>query len=152
MNTTAAERDALYDRHIVDRARTPRHAGRLDAPDVQGDGRNPLCGDKTHLDIALDGHHIQEIRHQTRGCAICSAAADLMAERLRGSTVAQARQVSDRFKALLVGAPSSAGAEDNLVSLGPLEVFAPLRSHKARIRCAELPWVALEEAFSHVDG
>ena len=55
MKTATAERDALYDRLIVERARTPLHAGRLDRPDVQGDGRNPLCGDKTHLDIVLDG-------------------------------------------------------------------------------------------------
>nr|WP_217429263.1 SUF system NifU family Fe-S cluster assembly protein [Acetobacter syzygii] len=143
----------MYDRLIVERARKPLHAGRLDAPDVQGEGRNPLCGDKTHLDIALNGHHIQDIRHQTRGCAICSAAADLMAERLRGETVTQALQVADRFKALLVEPSSSAVVEkSHQVPLGALEVFAPLRSHKARIRCAELPWVALEEAFSHVDG
>lgn len=152
MNTTTAERDALYDRLIVERARKPLYAGRLEMPDAQGDGRNPLCGDKTHLDIALDGHHIQDIRHHTRGCAICSAAADLMAERIRGGTVAQARQVSDRFRALLVEAPASAVAQTPSVPLGALEVFAPLRSHKARIRCAELSWVALKEALSHVDG
>lgn len=152
MNTTTAERDALYDRLIVERARAPLYAGRLSAPDVQGDGCNPLCGDKTHLDIALDGHHIQDIRHNTRGCAICAAAADLMAEHVRGNTVAQALAVSDRFRAMLVGSPSLPVVEAQPAPLGALEVFAPLQSHKARIRCAELPWIALKEAFSHVDG
>ncbi|MFT8419095.1 MAG: Fe-S cluster assembly sulfur transfer protein SufU [Acetobacter sp.] len=151
MNTTTAERDALYDRLIVERAKAPLYAGRLDGPDAQGDGRNPLCGDKTHLDIALNGHHIQDIRHLTRGCAICAAAADLMAEHVRGSTVAQALEVSDRFRAMLVGASPLVG-DGQSGPLGALEVFAPLRSHKARIRCAELPWIALKEAFSHVDG
>ncbi|WP_025826141.1 Fe-S cluster assembly sulfur transfer protein SufU [Acetobacter okinawensis] len=152
MKTATAERDALYDRLIVERARTPQYAGRLDRPDVQGDGRNPLCGDKTHLDIVLDGHHIQAIRHQTRGCAICAAAADLMAEQVQGGTVAQALGMSDRFMAMLVGTSPLAVADDQPAPLGALEVFAPLRSHKARIRCAELPWIALKEAFSHVDG
>ena len=152
MKTTTAEQDALYDRLIVERARTPRYAGRLESPDVQGDGRNPLCGDKTHLDIVLDGHHIQKIRHQTRGCAICAAAADLMAEQVRGSTVAQALDTSGRFMAMLVGSSPQAVAAEQYAPLGALEVFAPLRSHKARIRCAELPWIALKEAFSHVDG
>ncbi|MDE7547412.1 SUF system NifU family Fe-S cluster assembly protein [Acetobacter fabarum] len=152
MNTTTAERDALYDRLIMERARAPLYAGRLSTPCVQGDGRNPLCGDKTHLDIALNGHHIQEIRHNTRGCAICAAAADLMAEHVRGGTVAQALEVSDRFTAMLVGLPSLPVVDGQPDPLGTLEVFAPLRSHKARIRCAELPWIALKEAFSHVDG
>ncbi len=150
MTTITAERDALYDRLIVERARAPLYAGRLDEPDLQGDGRNPLCGDKTHLDIALNGHHIRDIRHQTRGCAICTAAADLMVEHVRGGTVAQAVEMSERFRAMLVG-PSPV-VEGQSAPLGALEVFAPLRSHKARIRCAELPWIALKEAFSHVDG
>lgn len=152
MNTNTAERDALYDRLIVERARAPLYAGRLDAPDVQGDGRNPLCGDKTHLDIALNGHHIQNIRHQTRGCAICAAAADLMAEHVRGGTVAQALEAAERFRAMLVEPSPLAAGDGQHAPLGMLEVFAPLRSHKARIRCAELPWIALKEACSHVDG
>ncbi|MCP1241463.1 SUF system NifU family Fe-S cluster assembly protein [Acetobacter lambici] len=152
MNTSTTERDALYDRLIVERARAPLYAGRFEEADARGDGRNPLCGDKTHLDIVLNGHHIQDIKHQTRGCAICTAAADLMAEHIRGGSVAQALELSGRFRAMLVEPPPSVVVDDQSASLGTLEVFAPLRSHKARIRCAELPWIALKEAFSHVDG
>lgn len=143
---------ALYDRLIVDRARTPLYAGRLEQADCQGEGKNPLCGDKTRVELRMADTHIGEVRHQTRGCAICLAAADLMAERVAGQTVLQARELSQRFSAMLVGEPASAlDTNTDKTALGPLEAFAPLRAHRARIRCAELPWVALKEALSHVD-
>lgn len=143
---------ALYDRLIVDRARTPLHAGRLEQADAQGEGKNPLCGDKTRVDVQMSDTHISQIRHLTRGCAICLAAADLMAERVTGLTVPQAQDLSRRFSAMLVNEPASTpDTNTNTPALGPLEAFAPLRAHRARIRCAELPWVALKEALSHVD-
>lgn len=149
MTQAVPDSDALYDRVIVERARAPQYAGKLQAPSVQGEGKNPMCGDKTRVDIALDATHIQSVRHTTRGCAICAAAADLMAQQVSGLDVAQAVSLSGRFSAMLVGEGSSTATADT--SLGPLEVFQPLRSHKARIRCAELPWIALKEALSHAD-
>jgi nitrogen fixation NifU-like protein len=47
--------------------------------------------------------------------------------------------------------PAFDGGTEQPLALGPLEAFAPLQAHRARIRCAELPWVALKEALSHVD-
>ncbi|GAN67695.1 Fe-S cluster assembly sulfur transfer protein SufU [Acetobacter orleanensis] len=146
-----ADSGALYDRLIVERARTPQYAGRLEQADAQGEGKNPLCGDKTRVDIVMADTHIRDIRHHTRGCAICLAAADLMAERVTGRTVAQAQELSQKFSAMLVGEPASTPeTTTDTTALGPLEAFAPLRAHRARIRCAELPWVALKEALSHV--
>lgn len=151
-NSTLADSGALYDRLIVERARTPQYAGRLEQADAQGEGKNPLCGDKTRVELQMMDTHISQIRHQTRGCAICLAAADLMAERVTGLTVLQARDMSHRFSAMLVGDSGSApDAHTETSALGPLEAFAPLRAHRARHRCAELPWVALKEALSHVD-
>ncbi|MFT8367159.1 iron-sulfur cluster assembly scaffold protein [Acetobacter papayae] len=159
MNSLAQD---LYDRQIVERARNPLHAGDLPEPDLQGEGRNPLCGDRTRLDIALQGHHISQIRHRTRGCALCTAAADMLAERLSGCSVEEARAVGARFSAMLVAQDAPAqtivqGAEEQrndplegMPSLGVMEPLTAVRFHKARIRCVELPWVALKEALAHV--
>lgn len=145
---------ALYDRLIVERARSPLFSGRLELPDVTGEGKNPLCGDKTRVELTLDQDHISLVRHHTRGCAICQAAADLMAERITGLKPAEAQTLSRQFSAMLVAAdvtPAFDGGTEQPLALGPLEAFAPLQAHRARIRCAELPWVALKEALSHVD-
>ncbi|MFT9014902.1 MAG: Fe-S cluster assembly sulfur transfer protein SufU [Acetobacter sp.] len=142
--------EALYDRLIVTRAKKPLHANPLSAPDVSGEGKNPLCGDRTRLDIRLEGHHIAQISHHTRGCAICAATADLMVERLAGCSIEQAHALSGRFSALLRDGAASADSLPGLAELGALQALAPVRAHKARIRCAELPWIALKEALSHV--
>ncbi|MFT9384315.1 MAG: Fe-S cluster assembly sulfur transfer protein SufU [Acetobacter orientalis] len=147
---------ALYDRLIVERSRTPHFAGRIEQPDRVGEGKNPLCGDKTRVELALTDNHISQVRHQTRGCAICLAAADLMAERITGLSVPQAREVGQRFSAMLVQETTTppghiSGGQQETAALGQLEAFAPLRAHRSRIRCAELPWVALKEALVHVD-
>jgi nitrogen fixation NifU-like protein len=153
----------LYDRQIVERARNPLYAGELPAPDLQGEGRNPLCGDRTRLDIALEGHHISQIRHRTRGCALCIAAADMLAERLGGCSPQEALAVGARFSAMLVAAPDEVAEAtvqeaakrienppEGIPSLGGMEPLMAVRFHKARIRCVELPWVALKEALAHV--
>ena len=142
--------EALYDRLIVTRARRPLHATPLANPDVSGEGKNPVCGDRTRLDIRLDGHHIEQISHHTRGCAICAATADLMAERLAGCSIEQAEALSGRFSALLRDGPGQADTQAGLTELGALRALAPVRAYKARIRCAELPWIALKEALSNV--
>ncbi|MBO1325870.1 SUF system NifU family Fe-S cluster assembly protein [Acetobacter sp. TBRC 12305] len=142
--------EALYDRLIVTRARKPLHAAPLANPDVSGEGKNPLCGDRTRLDIRLDGPHIAQISHHTRGCAICAATADLMAERLAGCSIEQADALSHRFSALLRDGADRPRTQAGLPELGALQALAPVRAHKARIRCAELPWIALKEALSHV--
>ncbi|CEF42320.1 SUF system FeS assembly protein, NifU family [Acetobacter tropicalis] len=151
--TMPVDSGALYDRLIVERARKPLFAGRLENPEKIGEGKNPLCGDKTRVELQLDQDHISLVRHHTRGCAICLAAADLMAERITGLNIAQAEGVGRQFSAMLVekdGQPATS-ATAGTPALEQLEAFAPLRAHRARIRCAELPWVALKEALSHVD-
>lgn len=143
----------LYDLQIVERARNPRYAGELHEANLSGEGRNPLCGDRTRLDIALQGHHISQIRHRTRGCALCTAAADMLAERLSGCSVEEARAVGARFSAALVTQDAIEQVEsppEGTPSLGVMQSLTAVRFHKARIRCVELPWVALKEALAHV--
>ena len=143
----------LYDLQIVERARNPRYAGDLPEANLSGEGRNPLCGDRTRLDIALQGHHISQIRHRTRGCALCTAAADMLAERLSGCSVEEAQAVGVRFSAALVTQDAIEQVEsppEGTPSLGVMQPLTAVRFHKARIRCVELPWVALKEALTHV--
>lgn len=152
--TGGMEGAALYDQLIVERARAPHFAGCMDGPDMVGEGKNPLCGDKTRVEVALAHNHISQVRHNTRGCAICLAAADLMAEQITGLTPQQALAVGQRFSAMLVETTPPDHTRDGLIetpALGQLEAFAPLRAHRSRIRCAELPWAALKEALVHVD-
>ncbi|GBQ39042.1 MULTISPECIES: Fe-S cluster assembly sulfur transfer protein SufU [Komagataeibacter] len=129
--------DDLYRTVVLERAKTPRHAGKLDIASLHAQGVNPLCGDRVNLHAQVDTHgRIGQVRHETRGCAICAASADLMAERVMGQDTAQVK----RIHAALATAVETGEAPDGL---GELSVFAPLHRHRSRIRCAMLPWSAL---------
>ncbi len=129
--------DDLYRTVVLERAKAPQYAGPLPAATLNGQGANPLCGDRVQLHAVLDGQgRIEAIRHETRGCAICAASADLMAGRVTG----QDRAHVGRLHAELVEAVETGTAP---ADLGELAAFAPLHQHRSRRRCALLPWSAL---------
>ncbi|GCE79573.1 SUF system NifU family Fe-S cluster assembly protein [Komagataeibacter oboediens] len=134
--------DDLYRTVVLERARTPRYAGPLTGADRHGEGSNPLCGDRVKLQASVDAQgRIAAVRHETRGCAICAASADLMAERVTGQKPAHVSQLH----AELVTTVETGIAPEGL---GDLSVFAPLHRHRSRIRCAMLPWSALIEMLN----
>jgi len=83
-----AEAAGLYREVLLDHARHPRHAGRLDRPDLTGSAHNPLCGDQLEVTVALDGQSIRDIRGAVRGCIIAQASCSLMTELVMGKPLA----------------------------------------------------------------
>ncbi len=139
--------ESLYRELVVERARRPLHAGDVDAADGAADGSNPLCGDKVHVTLRFGAdHQAAEVRHRTRGCAICAASADLMAESVQGRTADEAEALLGQFDRLLQhGQPALDPATQD--QLGVLLAFADLHDYKSRRKCATLPWSALLAAF-----
>lgn len=133
----------LYQRLIMERARQPRHAGVLDPADRAADGSNPFCGDRVHVTLGLsaDGG-VARALHRTRGCAICAASADLMAETVEGLDEAAIRSLFGRFDVMLRDGPRNSPE-----ALGLLGAFQNLHEYRSRIRCATLPWSALLDAL-----
>ena len=48
----------LYRDVILDHNKTPRLFGRLEPADSSADGHNPLCGDRLHVTLRLDGDRV----------------------------------------------------------------------------------------------
>ncbi len=144
------ERESLYQQLIMDRARAPLHAGAVEPADAAADGSNPFCGDRTHVTVALspDGH-TDRVMHQTRGCAICAASADLMAESVEGLDKAAISSLFGRFDAMLHHGVVSGSADLSSGNLGVLRAFENLHEYRSRIRCATLPWSALLDALKN---
>ena len=135
----------LYQSLIMDRARAPRHAGRPDRSTADAAGDNPMCGDRTHVYVAAENGHVAIVGHDSRGCAIMTASADLMAEAVAGLTPAQIAQRRAAFTAVV-----TTGTPDP--SLGDLNALAGVHEYRSRIRCATLPWSALAEALETIHG
>ncbi|MGI4745169.1 MAG: Fe-S cluster assembly sulfur transfer protein SufU [Janthinobacterium lividum] len=138
---------SLYQELVVERARRPLHGGELDPADGAGDGTNPLCGDKVRVSVRFDAdHRVAAILHRTRGCAICAASADLMADSVTGLDEARVESLYGRFDQLLQQG-ADALEPDGREQLGLLLAFSDLHDYRSRRKCATLPWSALRAAF-----
>ncbi len=146
--TSATVDDELYREILLDHYRHPRHRGTLEAPTATSHGHNPLCGDEVDLSLRLHGGELEQVAFDGQGCSISMASASMMAEEIAGRPLDEVHDLIARFRALLVEGkdPSEVG------DLGDLEALSGVRKYLARVKCAMLPWVALEEGLSQAEG
>lgn len=80
----------MYRDEILDHYKRPRNEGVLDT-EFEAEGENASCGDDTHIYLEVEGEEIQSMKHETYGCAICTAAVSILSEELPGKTVDDAK-------------------------------------------------------------
>lgn len=139
--------DELYRELILDHYKSPRNKGPLPDADASVHLHNPLCGDEITLALAVEGDVIREARFTGQGCSISQASASMLTEAVKGCTVAEARDMMDRFTRMVRGelAPEAAG-------LGDLEALAGVSRFPVRVKCALLAWEALDKDLAQLDG
>lgn len=145
-----SETDTLYQDLILERSRAPRHGALLECFDAEAQGDNPMCGDRVHLRLRRDAAgRIAEAGFVARGCAISLASADLMADGVIGLDADAARDLSARFVAMV-----RTGEVPDDPAFTTLRALAGVHEYRSRLRCATLPWSALETAIGQqgVDG
>ncbi|MGH7638775.1 MAG: iron-sulfur cluster assembly scaffold protein [Gemmatimonadaceae bacterium] len=119
---------SAYGATVLEHFRRPRNQRRLDAPTVAHEGYNPLCGDRVRVELAVDRDVIAAAAFTANACAICTASASLLTERLTGLSVGDALGI----------------AEDEMVAA--LESDVP----PARRACATLPLTAMRQALANL--
>ena len=132
----------LYGDLILDHYRNPRHRTPVSHADVEAEEFNPFCGDRVILQFRLDGQgRIVEAGAQSEGCSIIQASASMLADIALGKSVAELEGLSQLFRTMMRGEPSTGESEDELGDLHSLQV---VRQFPVRVKCALLPWTALE--------
>ncbi len=135
----------LYGESIMDHYRSPRHRPALASADIESEEFNPFCGDRVILQIKLDdAGRIAQISSRSEGCSIIQATASMMAEALLGKNLEQVAALDQAFRAMMRG--ESLGQE-SAPELGELVAMQAVREYPVRIKCALLPWLALEEGM-----
>jgi nitrogen fixation NifU-like protein len=134
----------LYQEVILDHNRRPRNFRAIERPSHQAEGFNPLCGDRLNLFLQVDGERITDVAFQGAGCAISKASASLMTDEVKGRSVAEARELFERFHRM-VTTPPDRQVED----LGKLSVLSGVREFPVRIKCASLAWHTLKAALEN---
>ena len=139
----------LYQELILDHNRRPRNRRAMADATADADGFNPLCGDKVHVFVKLEGDRIADVSFDGVGCAISTASASLMTTALKGKTLAEAREIFDRFHEMVTGEPGAPLAEE---TLGKLAVFQGVCEFPVRVKCATLAWHTLKAAIDRSKG
>ena len=152
----------LYREIILDHYRNPRNRGELTVPPAHRvEGFNPLCGDEivVYLQVGDDGR-IDDIKIGGQGCSISQSSASMMSSAVKGKTVAEARELTRAFKALMTihesrldggdGSGTDTPTPDPEVKLGDLEALQGVVKFPVRIKCATLSWNTLTQGLDEV--
>jgi nitrogen fixation protein NifU and related proteins len=132
----------LYREVILDHNKSPRHFGRLEPADSAADGHNPLCGDRLHITVRLEGDRVSDLRFEGKGCAISVASASLMCEAVKGRSRADIAHLFGEIHTVLTHHDAPV-PED----LGKLAALSGVREFQVRVKCASLCWHTLNAAL-----
>ncbi len=137
--------EALYQEIILDHSRRPRNQGELASAQVRVEAENPLCGDELVLFLQAEGGKVMRTAFTAQACAICTASASLLTTKMRQIPFAEARVLSRNFQSLLQLPETCPAAPEP--KLGDLRALQGVRKFPMRVKCATLPWHALDQAL-----
>ena len=136
----------LYGHLILDHYRNPRNREPVPNADIEAEEFNPFCGDRIALQLGLDYEgRVAQACSTSEGCSIIQASASMMADLAFGKSLGELEDLAELFRSMMRGERSSDGITEELGDLKALEV---VRAYPVRIKCALLPWVALEEGIA----
>lgn len=133
----------LYQQVILEHYKKPRHRGKTDPVHRHQRGHNPSCGDTIDLTVRLNkaGNSIEDVKFDGEGCAIALSSADLMADAMRGKTIAEALAMVQKFQDMMKGQGEFPREHRKL------NVMQGVAQFPVRIKCATLTWHTLKAAL-----
>jgi nitrogen fixation NifU-like protein len=117
-----------YGATVLDHFRRPRNQRSLERPTLVREGFNALCGDRVRIEVEVRASRLEDVAFTANACAICTAAASLLTERVRGLSIDDATDVSEASVIAALGTDVPAG----------------------RRMCAVLPLRTLREALAEL--
>lgn len=96
--------EGQYSEKVMEHFRNPRNVGEI--PDASGIGNvgNPVCGDIMRLYIKVDDKEIiTDAKFKTFGCGAAIATSSMVTELVKGKSVSEALNISNRAVAEALG-------------------------------------------------
>ena len=104
--------DDLYREQILDHYKRPRNwappLAHLDAPDLEFEDNNPLCGDELKVQLRIEDGKVADVGFVGHGCAISQAAASMASDEVIGMPVSELVKLDKEFILELLGIDISA--------------------------------------------
>ena len=150
--------EQLYQQVILDHAKYPHGKGLVEVgtDDLAhlhvGESHqvNPTCGDEVTLRVDVDTTgdvaRVRGVSWEGQGCSISQASVSVLVDTVTGATLSDVARASEEFGELM----RSRGAAIDLETqerLGDAAAFAGVSKYPARVKCALLGWMALQDAL-----
>ena len=149
----SAELQQLYQQIILDHAKARHGAGLVEVPAEARSGEshqlNPTCGDEITLravvgSSAAGDTAVEGISWDGQGCSISMASASVLTDLAAGLPRDEVLGLVENFREVM---RSRGTVEADEEVLGDAAAFSGVSRYPARVKCAMLAWVALEEAL-----
>lgn len=101
----------LYKQHILDHFNNPRNKRQMEDPDIEEVAKNASCGDSYILYVKIQDSRIKDVTFSGVGCAISTAAASILTEKIRGMEIKEVKQITEQDIYTMLGVPISIGRE-----------------------------------------
>ena len=88
---------AKYSQFLMEHFQNPRNVGEISDPDGVGTVGNASCGDIMQMFIKVNGNRISQAMFKTFGCGAAIATSSILTERIKGSTIDEALEISERI-------------------------------------------------------
>ena len=86
----------MYSEQVMEHFRNPRNVGEIENADGVGKVGNPVCGDIMELSIKVKDGRIDDAKFRTFGCGAAIATSSMVTELVKGKTVEEALEVSNK--------------------------------------------------------
>ncbi|HHX09788.1 MAG TPA: Fe-S cluster assembly scaffold protein NifU [Firmicutes bacterium] len=93
----------MYNDKVMDHFFNPRNVGELENPDGVGQVGNPVCGDTMRITLKIKDNRIEDIKFRTFGCGAAIATSSMVTELVKGLTLEEALEVSNKQVAESLG-------------------------------------------------
>ena len=133
----------LYDNNIIEHSTKPRNNTVLSNETHSGYSINPFCGDEVRVQLLVKNGFISKVGIQAIGCKINIAAASLLSETIINESIKKVPKLENLFVEFL----NNKKLKNSNCELNSLLKLSQVRNFPIRIKCALLPWSALEEAI-----
>ncbi|GAB4072824.1 SUF system NifU family Fe-S cluster assembly protein [Barrientosiimonas marina] len=131
--------NTLYRQVIMDHYKNPKNNGTFENDALTVDMNNPTCGDRIQLQLQLVDGVVQDAKFTGEGCSISMASCSMMTEAVKGQKLEDALNMSKAFSNMMLG------EEVDTDEMGDAAALQGVSQFPARIKCATLPWKAMEK-------
>jgi len=135
--------DDLYREVVLEHARERSNRRQIADATHTGEGWNHLCGDEIRLSLRIVDDVVTDVAVGGRGCAISQASSSMMADLIRGRSLAEVQRSGEAFRRMISGD----GVADD-ATLGDAIALRAVRKYPRRVGCATLAWTTLAQTLS----